>query len=86
MFAHDELTPHGMDAWRPYCDRPLKRAPVRDEIDQLRDRLRRCELLYGRCHSDGTVDGMLLETPTVVAGGDSDELAAFAALVFRDDG
>lgn len=85
MFANDELTPHGIDAWRPYCDRPLQRAPVSDEIRKLREGLSHCELRYGRCRSDGTVDGLLTKSP-VIGGGDADDLAAFVALVFRDDG
>ncbi len=46
QFFDEEMTPHGAHALRHYFDKPLREALKPEEVRELRDLLRRSELLY----------------------------------------
>ena len=54
QFFDEELGPHGVNAMRPYFQEGLDEAVSRNDIAQLRELLRICEIRYVCCDREGT--------------------------------
>jgi len=64
-FFDEEMSPHGPDVSKHYFDEPLESDLTADEVRQLRELLRICELRYACCDRTGTslIRQELLTTP-----------------------
>ena len=85
LFANEELTPHGMDAWRPYFDEPIEKAPAHERLSRLRDALKYCDLRYGQCRDleAGNPSGRPLVVPDAPDGDDRGDTSPAVCLIFR---
>ena len=54
QFFDEELGPHGINAMRPYFQKGLEEEVSWNDIAQLRDLLRTCEIRYVCCNREGT--------------------------------
>ena len=54
QFFDEELGPHGINAMRPYFDKPPDEEISRSDLTKLRDLLRTCEVRYVCCDLAGT--------------------------------